>query len=141
MEEVKKSIFKQSEKKKVYKKNYYRDGEPYVDYDYETTKENKFECNLSMPLLQQNDRFYIEEEDKTVTVAKAIRTSKDNVLYICYDNVDENRDDLYLKLKAEVEEDLKEFKLKEQEKQIIIAEPVVSEVTGFRKFIKNLFKL
>lgn len=143
MEEVKKSIFKQGKRKAIYKKKYYKSGEPSLDCDYVyIDDEYTYECNLSMPLLVRDDKFYIEEDDKTVQVGEVIRTSKDNVFYKCYaEYIDSKNDEEYLTLKAEVEKELEEFKLKEQEKKIIIAEPVVSEVTGFRKFVKNLFKL
>jgi N-acetylmuramoyl-L-alanine amidase CwlA len=143
MEEVKKSIFKLSEKKKVYKKNYYKEGEPYVDYNYINVSEHNFECDLTMPLLQSGDKFYIEEEDKTVQVAEAIRTSKGNVLYTCYADVSEDKEQ-YNKIEAEIDKEYEEFKLKkEQERLDKIGQPITltKEITGLRKFIKKLFKL
>lgn len=141
---LKKSIFKQGKKKVVYKKKYESDGEPYLDYDYEIIDEQyTYECDLSMPLLNQGDKFYIEEDNKTVQVSEAIRTSKDNVFYNCYpEYLEANKnDEEYLNLKTEVDKEKDEFKQKQQEKVFIITEPATSEITGFRKFIKNLFNL
>lgn len=128
---VKKSIFKQKQFKELYFKDYYEDGKPSKflnSRQEEISEEYKFECNLVMPLLELGKIFYIEEDDKLVKIKNVIRTSKDNVLYECCANVMEDSEEK-IKLKNELAEEIK------------IWDKNHPEVTGFRKFIKNLFKL
>lgn len=134
---VKKSIFKQEQFKNVYSKNYYDSGEPdlYPNRDSEKIEEDYVkECNLSMPLLKINDLFYIEEDDKTVGIKQVIRTSKDNVLYLCYPNTIEDKES-YNALREELKKEKTEWNL-----QHPIEKPK-TEIKGIRKLVKKLFKL
>jgi len=148
MEELltKKSIFKQKQNIVTYEKEYGEDNKPekYPKRIYTPIEDYTYECNLSMPLLKEHEQFYIEEDDRYMYVRQVIRTSKDNVLYYCCDNDkgdEKERDKLMLELEEESKQWELEKKKKEQEKVYVLTEPAVSEVTGFRKFIKNLFKL
>lgn len=140
MEELiaKKSIFKQEQLKEAYSKHYYENGEPdsYPDINKQKINDDyyKYECNLSMPLLKYEDLFYIEEDDKMVKIKQVIRTSKDNVLYVCNPNVIEDRD-AYNKLKEELKEEKIKWSL-----QHSIEESKI-EVKGIRKLVKKLLKL
>ena len=144
---VKKSIFKQKQNIVTYEKAYDKDGKPevYPKNIYTPIDDYTYECTLSMPLLQEREQFYIEEDDRYMYVNQVIRTSKDNVLYYCCNNDIAKDKEEYNRLKNELKEELKQWELekkkKEQEKVFVITEPAVSEVTGFRKLIKNLFKL
>ena len=96
MNEIKRSIFRQ----KVYAKRYEltkldidRYGVfsgPYTGYKIVKTHANEeigenklIEINISMPLLDVGDKFYIEEDglNQLVTITGAYRTSKDAVVY------------------------------------------------------------
>lgn len=150
---VRKSIFKQKQLFETYYKAYRENGQPYTWLSSKTSKREddyKYECNLAMPLLKQEELFYIEEDDKTVQINQVIRTSKDNVLYICCANAVRDEEQ-YATLNKELKEEVKQWEEQEalkkekentlEEKVLVVTEPAVSEVTGFRKFVKNLFKL
>jgi len=134
---IKKSIFIEKQVKGIYyigRRNYYDNNlNIYLKETDETEEEYKYECNLGMPLLNKNDLFYIEEDDKTVVISQAIRTSKDGVLYICKNNIIEDKEQYNL-IKIEMDKEIENRKNVEIIKQ-------ENEVTGIRKFIKKLFKL
>lgn len=134
---VKKSIFRQKQLKELYSKDNYNSGKPslnpYVDRE-QTGDDYTYECNLEMPLLKEGELFYIEEDDKTLSVRQVIRTSKDNILYICEPNIIGDRE-AYNKIKEELRQEFKEWESKLQKEESKLG------IKGIRKLIKNLFKL
>jgi len=112
-ENIKKSIFRQ----KVYAKRYYvkyhynnfsgmydvyyKDIEDIAEDETEELIEEKtiFSCDLSLPLLQCGDKFYIDELDLMVTIQDCYRTSKDEMVYYVEDKYisDEKTQETYNK--------------------------------------------
>jgi hypothetical protein len=92
---VKKSIFKQKVFAKRWIVNSYCDSYGYDGYyerssmssadkeeDLEFIEDKKiFECELSLPVLQLGDKFYIESLDLMVIVIDSYRTSNDTMVY------------------------------------------------------------
>ncbi len=115
---VKNSIFKQ----RVFRKEYEFIGRAEYRKDYgsgmwcknkiyhlqidekliEIKNEEVFRCELEMPILNINEKFYIEEKDVLVTIKEQYRTSKENIIYIVEDKIIENSITKDSKDKAEI---------------------------------------
>lgn len=136
----KKSTFKQNQNIVTYEKTYNKDGRPdrYPKRTLVPTDDYTYECILSMPLLNQNDSFYIEEDDKYMYVRQVIRTSKDNVIYYCYDNnISDEKE--HSRLLEELEEEINQWdKQKEEMDKAELKEVIqIEDRIGFGKFIIN----
>jgi hypothetical protein len=86
---VKKSIFKQTVSRKLYK--YFSDSFNYKpeirEYLERVREETIFVCNLEMPILRSGEFFYILEQDKIVQIYTVMRSSDESICYIVGDRV------------------------------------------------------
>lgn len=72
------------------------------------------QCNIALPLLHKDEKFYIEELDRIVEIKAVYRTSKDNVLYIVNDDYEDDTDEA-MKLSYEsVQLEMESYKEKQK---------------------------
>lgn len=143
---VKSSIFLQETYKRRYcasvikreKYSFLGDGSVVIRND--VNKENIlkeqheiFRCEIPMPLLEEGDKFYIEEQAKLVTVVSICRTSKDAVVYILEPEFidDELTLQSYKDAFKKLEDKLAEFELYEKIKDVL------EDSTIYRIFLKH----
>jgi len=156
---IKKSIFKQKVKRKMYEYtvSFFQPKNDYKDYfincfrkwkineyvlDETIKEENIYVLNLEMPLLEINEKFYIEELDLFVVIKERIRTSKENICYYIEDKLIE--DEISLKSKKEVERKHAEFEiikndLKGLENDLKKLENGLKEYAKFKQKVQNNF--
>jgi hypothetical protein len=160
----KKSIFRQLTYAKRYlsklSQNYingqYRYGESYC-YNYNQgfyTTENElvkdellYECNLELPMLEVNEKFYISELNLLITVKECYRTSDETVVYYIEDkNIEDGKTtETQYKAKLEIDEwnNVKELnkKIITQEYQIKLLNDELVKIKNhraYKKIIKSL---
>lgn len=101
---MKKSIFKQETHSRIYEpelsyqrniyslENIYHLSPSFTDV--KVSEDIIATIEISMPLLKVGNKFYLEDEDKTVIIKSVIRTSKDNVLYFVEPIIIDDKDSL-----------------------------------------------
>lgn len=145
---VKRSIFKQQTYAKRYGFSFYnrRRGELWGESKVECFKNEEmineqeiFVCDLEMPLLEIDEKFYIEELNQLVTITQRWRTSKDSVIYYIEPELIEDKESKIQLDKIKEEIIIIESRSKEKDQTIDELKEKFSSVMNKLAIIKNSF--